>query len=158
MTDSASCSSAGLRDAVPGDFARLAAIDSQSNFSAWTEAAFAASFANAQILLIGCPPIDVAGFVVLGVHAGESEILNIAISVESRGRGLGGRLLDAALARADAMGASACFLDVRESNLPAIALYRSRGFECIARRKRYYRAANGHEDALVMRRESGGVE
>lgn len=158
MSASDSRSPPVLRDAVPDDFARLAAIDRQSNYSSWTETAFAASFANAQILLISCHPSEADGFVVFRVHADESEILNIAVSVEARGRGLGARLLDAALLRAGAMGASACFLEVRESNLAAIALYRSRGFEAIARRSRYYRATHGREDAIVMRRDTGGSE
>ena len=47
------------------------------------------------------------------------------------------------------------FLEVRESNAPAIALYERAGFKPVARRESYYPAgSDGHprEDALVMRR------
>jgi ribosomal-protein-alanine N-acetyltransferase len=43
------------------------------------------------------------------------------------------------------------FLEVRPSNTPALALYQKAGFETIGRRKGYYPAADGREDALVMR-------
>ena len=46
------------------------------------------------------------------------------------------------------------YLEVRESNAPAQALYRSRGFETAGRRAAYYQ--HPEEDALVFRREWAG--
>jgi len=66
------------------------------------------------------------------------------------------RLLDDAVG----VGAEQCFLEVRESNHAAIALYLREGFAPVARRAGYYPAphgAAGREDALVMRRRLGGV-
>jgi ribosomal-protein-alanine N-acetyltransferase len=45
------------------------------------------------------------------------------------------------------------FLEVRTSNTPAIALYRSSGFVDLAVRRGYYPARDGREDALIMKRE-----
>jgi ribosomal-protein-alanine N-acetyltransferase len=46
--------------------------------------------------------------------------------------------------------AAKIFLEVRESNSPAIQLYVKKGFDLISRRKNYYPADNGREDALIM--------
>jgi ribosomal-protein-alanine N-acetyltransferase len=43
------------------------------------------------------------------------------------------------------------FLEVRPSNVAGVALYEGRGFSVIGRRRNYYSAAGGKEDALVMR-------
>ena len=52
---------------------------------------------------------------------------------------------------ARAAGATQIFLEVRPSNEAALALYKKVGFEMIGRRKGYYPALNGREDAVVMR-------
>jgi ribosomal-protein-alanine N-acetyltransferase len=52
--------------------------------------------------------------------------------------------------REQAKGAQRLLLEVRPSNLPARALYAASGFVEIGRRKHYYPAANGREDALVL--------
>jgi len=59
-------------------------------------------------------------------------------------------MLDAVLIELGHRGVRAAFLEVRESNTAARALYGSRGFREIGRRKNYYRRPV--EDALVMRR------
>jgi [ribosomal protein S18]-alanine N-acetyltransferase len=72
------------------------------------------------------------------------------VAPEVRGQGVGARLLDDALAAARRNGATAAYLEVRDSNAAARALYASRGFEQVGRRRNYYRKPV--EDALVMRR------
>ena len=91
------------------------------------------------------------GYAVLMMVLDEAHILNISVVSARQRSGFGRRLLDhlAAVARED--GARQLFLEVRPSNLPALALYRQAGFETIGRRKGYYPAAGGREDALVMR-------
>jgi ribosomal-protein-alanine N-acetyltransferase len=71
------------------------------------------------------------------------------VRVSSRGRGLGGKLLDAALDEVASRGADQVFLEVRESNHTARSLYASRGFTEVSRRRGYYRSPV--EDALVLR-------
>ena len=96
----------------------------------------------------------VCGYVIAAVVAGEAEILNLAVAPDARGRGLGGKLLDAGLGIVSERGAREVFLEVRESNAPALALYKSRGFSALTRRARYYR--HPVEDALVLRRAIEG--
>jgi len=81
-------------------------------------------------------------------RGGELHILAIATHPDHRRRGIGGALLDHALAQGRAAAASMATLEVRRSNAPAIALYERAGFHTVHVRKRYYQD-NG-EDALVM--------
>lgn len=79
---------------------------------------------------------------------GEMEILNLAVLPEYRKRGLGRRLLEMVLQVARKMGIEKALLEVRRGNSPAIALYRSSGFELVGTRPRYY--ADTGEDALIF--------
>ena len=93
----------------------------------------------------------VVGYVVAWLVVDEAEVANIAVASEARGLGVGARLLDDALDAARRHGATTVYLEVRDSNAAARALYASRGFQQIGRRRHYYRKPV--EDALVMRRE-----
>lgn len=80
----------------------------------------------------------------------EAHLLNIAIAVEQQGRGLGLQLLEHLMQRATERGCVECFLELRASNQSAYRLYERFGFNEIGRRRDYYPAVGGHEDALVM--------
>ncbi|MDF3934060.1 ribosomal protein S18-alanine N-acetyltransferase [Pseudomonas citronellolis] len=80
----------------------------------------------------------------------EAHLLNITVKPENQGRGLGLSLLEHLMARASELGARECFLEVRESNQSAYRLYERFGFNEIGRRRGYYPAVGGREDALVM--------
>ena len=84
----------------------------------------------------------------------EGEILNLAVHPDARRQGLGGALLDALLAEAVQRGLALVALEVRVSNLGAIALYRSRGFAVAGVRRRFYTAPV--EDAYTMVWETDG--
>ena len=79
----------------------------------------------------------------------EWEIENIAIADPSRRQGLGTKLLQEFLDRAQAKAARAVFLEVRESNHAARALYEKWFFQESGRRPRYYSAPV--EDAIIYR-------
>lgn len=91
-----------------------------------------------------------AGYGLLSIAAGEAHILNVCAAPEAQGRGHGRRLVRTLLQQARGRGAQRVFLEVRPSNTAAIALYHAQGFNEIGRRPRYYPAANGREDAIVM--------
>jgi ribosomal-protein-alanine N-acetyltransferase len=81
----------------------------------------------------------------------ELHINNLAVDPHWRRRGIARTLLDAALERGRVRGARRAFLEVRASNVEALALYRRHGFEAAGIRKGYY--DHPVEDAVVMRRE-----
>ena len=64
--------------------------------------------------------------------------------------GFGHGLLELLMQQAKVRDAEVTFLEVRESNLNAAGLYESFGFNEIGRRRNYYPAVGGREDALVM--------
>lgn len=95
----------------------------------------------------------VIGYGILSVAADEAHVLNVCVAPERQGRGLGRGLLRALVKTSRDQRAGRIFLEVRPSNLGAIRLYHSEGFNEIGRRPRYYPARDGREDALVMAME-----
>ena len=92
----------------------------------------------------------VCGYLVSMAAMGEGHILNLCVAPQWRGRGIGRRLMDVFAGDAAECGVQTLFLEVRPSNIAAIALYKSIGFNEIGRRQGYYPAHEGREDAVVM--------
>ena len=92
----------------------------------------------------------VVGFVCVRVLGEEAELLNIAVHPSARGQGIGSRLMEQALREAAQTGANRMFLEVRETNAPALRLYGRFGFAVCGRRPGYY--ADPPADALVLQR------
>ena len=97
--------------------------------------------------IVGYGGIDVSGDV--------ADLMTIATVPGAQGHGLGRRLLDELVRRAERGGAEALLLEVRADNEAAKRLYASSGFEVISVRRRYYQP--GAIDALVMRKHIGGT-
>ena len=94
------------------------------------------------------------GFVLAREAGGESEILTIAVGERFGRAGLGWRLMQAAIRESIERGAEEMFLEVEETNAPAVGLYGRLGFHEVARRPAYYAGADGSRSAaLVMRRD-----
>ena len=79
----------------------------------------------------------------------DGEILNLAVDPDHRRRGIADLLFASCEAYCREVKMEMLFLEVRESNLPAISLYQKKGFTLVGKRKNYYRYPR--EDALVMR-------
>jgi len=92
----------------------------------------------------------VAGYGILSVAAGEAHILNLCVDPNYRSHGYGEQILDAILVQSRAANVREIFLEVRPSNVTALALYRKKGFHKVARRPAYYQATDGREDAAVL--------
>ena len=89
----------------------------------------------------------VAGFVCLSVLFEVSQILDIAVASDQRGRGIGLALMEFAIDLARRMAADVLELEVRATNTAAIALYERLGFICSGCRSKYY---EGKDDAVLM--------
>jgi len=88
---------------------------------------------------------------IFGVNvAGEAEILNLAVKLSYRRRGIGAELVRHLVSEWGQQGSPRVFLEVRESNAGAITLYEQLGFRQVGRRKAYYSLPV--EDALVLER------
>lgn len=77
----------------------------------------------------------------------EIHLLNVAVTIGARRRGIGRALVDELVAYGRAHGAVRVLLEVRASNAPAIAMYEALGFERFNVRTRYY---SDGEDAVEM--------
>lgn len=93
----------------------------------------------------------VAGYVGSQSVMGWSDMMNLAVAPEYRRQGVGERLVNALIERLRENQISCLTLEVRVSNLTAIALYDKLGFQQVGRRPNYYR--NPKEDALILRKE-----
>ena len=89
----------------------------------------------------------VRGFLAAGSAGEEWEIENLTITEAARRQGLGTRLLGELVDTARRAGAQRVFLEVRESNRAARALYEKWAFVESGRRRLYYRDPD--EDAVL---------
>ena len=140
-----------VRPATPADLPALLALESDSAAAAhWSEAEYRRLFAEAGRVTLVIGEAAVQGFVVGRNLGPEWEIENIAVASSAQRRGLGKRLVQELLDLARSRGAQAVFLEVRESNRAARALYSKMGFIESGRRTCYYH--NPEEDALVCKK------
>ena len=141
--------------ALPEHAAEIARVHASSFDEPWDAGTVGRLLTNpgsvAMIASTGLPPV-IGAFVLAQVAADEAEILMIAVDPAWRRQGVAARLLDGVKRGALRGGAQSLFLEVAESNVAAIALYRKAGFDEAGRRKGYYaRAGGSREDAIVMR-------
>ena len=138
-----------IRPASDGDLAALATLEAASFSVPWNEAALAghlqASYTLSLLLLEEDRPV---GYLLAGFSPPEGELYRVAVLPEARRRGYGRRLLEAFFREAEKRDVYSLYLEVRESNEAAIALYRSAGFRPVFLRENYYREPT--EAALVM--------
>ena len=129
----------------------LAALAAEVADYPWRAAQFADSLAAGhQLLGLQAADGSLLGFAVWSQVLDDAELLDIGVAPACRRQGLGQRLLDAVMAAARAQGAQRLLLEVRAGNLAAQALYQRAGFRLSGRRKGYYPAAGGREDACLM--------
>ena len=127
----------------------LMAIEERAFADPWRREMMVSSFSCGNVRLFTAEEEGrVLGYLFLMEIPPEGEILNLAVDPACRRRGLGDRLMEAALAYAREQGIDTLFLEVRESNLAARGLYQKAGFEAVGKRKRYYRYPT--EDAVIM--------
>ena len=118
----------------------------------WSENSVASELKNKLALwLVAEEEERVAGYIGSQTCGDESDVMNVAVHPDFRRRGIAETLVCALVEELKAIGSHCLTLEVRASNLAAIALYEKMGFAEVGRRKNYYR--NPREDALIMRKE-----
>ena len=128
-------------------------IEQRSYSHPWSRGHFADSIKAGfylPLLLEGDAPV---GYLVAMPGVEEAHLLNLTVRPDRRGLGLGRLLLQTLETWAVQQRAAMLWLDVRESNASALALYQACGYEKIAVRKHYYPLSNHQrEHAVVMRK------
>ncbi|MFC4726819.1 ribosomal protein S18-alanine N-acetyltransferase [Coralloluteibacterium thermophilus] len=139
-----------LRPMREADLPAVAAVEQRAYPFPWSPGIFRDCLRAGYACWVAEDARGLAGYAVLSVAAGEAHLLNLCVAPEHQSRGLGARLLARIIAAARGADAQRVFLEVRPSNAPAIALYDRAGFNEIGRRRGYYPAVGGREDALVL--------
>ena len=158
--------SARLRDEtprlVPMSLARLddvLRIEQAAYPFPWTRGNFIDSLAARYVAEMLMNEGQVVGSFVAMAGIDEMHLLNLTVAPPWQGRGLGLALLEALVDRCRSRGAAQLWLEVRESNVRARAIYARYRFAEVGRRRGYYPAPQGtREDAVVMSLEVRDVE
>jgi ribosomal-protein-alanine N-acetyltransferase len=130
-----------------GDLPSVIAIERRSFPTPWSLAMFVLELSKPTgICLAAEDETGLVGYLVCARYDEVWHLMNVAVTAEQRRRGVATELLDRLFEEA---GSDARYtLEVRVSNMPAIAMYERRGFRSAGRRRSYYHD-NG-EDALIM--------
>ena len=116
----------------------------------WTRGNFADSITAGHSTWMCRVGDEVVAYAVVMNALDEAHLLNLSVARHWHGRGIGRAVLNHLCDEARRAGAVRMFLEVRPSNPAGLALYRSAFFSPIGRRRGYYPALNGREDAIVM--------
>jgi len=108
--------------------------------AAWNRQAYEGILADAGPgrCLVAVVENTTAAFATFRVVEHEAELLNLAVLPAFRRRGVASGLLEFVLQAVTGSGAADIFLEVRDSNLAALELYKHFGFEITSRRPAYY--------------------
>ncbi|AKE59980.1 ribosomal protein S18-alanine N-acetyltransferase [Citrobacter farmeri] len=125
-------------------------IEKRAHAFPWSEQTFASNqgerYLNYQLTVGG----KMAAFAITQVVLDEATLFNIAVDPDFQRRGFGKALLEHLIDELEKRGVLTLWLEVRASNVAAIALYESLGFNEATIRRNYYPTADGREDAIIM--------
>lgn len=139
-----------LRPLRAPDLEPLAAIENELYEFPWTQGNFRDSLAAGYSCWALWRGRELAGYGILMIGAEEAHLLNLSVATAHQRRGYASFLLRHLCDLARARDAKSMFLEVRPSNTAARALYAVFGFSEVGRRRNYYPARGGREDAIVL--------
>ena len=138
-----------MRRVVSSDVARIAELEALTFSAPWSSSALELlvtdDFPSFAVIL---GEDELVGYISAQRALDELQIINVAVTEELRGRGLGKLLLETAERFCRTEGIVTISLEVRASNLAAIGLYEKQGFLRAGIRHGFYRQPS--EDAVVM--------
>ncbi len=144
--------SALIRPMQAEDLAVVHRIENHNAAFPWTAGHFADSLAAGHDCWSLVLDDALIGYAIAMPVVEEVHLLNLGVDVMYQRQGWGRRLLGWVEEQARACAHDSVLLEVRRSNVGAIALYASAAYQAIGVRKAYYPALNGREDAWVMRK------
>lgn len=139
-----------FRPMTEADLDAIMEIEPRIYSHPWSRGNFSDSLLSgysAWVLLDGA---KIIGYSLMMLVLDEAHLLNLSIAEAYQKQGLGRLVLEHMIAIARKHHAANMFLEVRPSNISAIALYENIGFNEMAVRRGYYPALNGREDAVLM--------
>ena len=139
------------RPMTPGDLDAVVAIETCAYGHPWSRGNFSDSLAArylAEVLVDDAG--EMLGYFIAMTGVDELHLLNITVAPRWQRQGHGQALMAALRQHALQLGMATLWLEVRQSNQRARALYRRLGYVEVGQRRGYYPAAVNREDAVVM--------
>ncbi|MDI6752220.1 MAG: ribosomal protein S18-alanine N-acetyltransferase [bacterium] len=132
------------------DLDSVLAIEDEVFVFPWQRESFAEEIKQGSEFYVTKEEGKVVGYLGFYKVKDEMQLVNLAVTKERQGKGIGSELLKWALKQAKSLGAKKAFLEVEKGNSRAISLYHKFSFYETGIRKGYY---EGKEDAVIMRAE-----
>jgi len=139
-----------IRPVNESDLDAIMAIEEDNYDFPWTKKIFL------DCLRVGycCQLIEydnhIIAYAIMSMAADEAHLLNLCVCKSKQSEGIGQILLTAMIENAKVRSTEFIFLEVRPSNTLAISLYDKNNFNEVGRRKNYYPADKGREDAVIL--------
>jgi ribosomal-protein-alanine N-acetyltransferase len=134
------------------DLPAVLSIEALCFSNPWGDSTFRGEIQNTSVsfplVVVRRPGDEVVAYIIFWQIRDDVQVNNVAVHPDFRGLGLGETIMRYAIARVRDAGATFMTLEVRQSNMPAMTLYRKLGFEIMGTRKNYY--SKPDEDACVM--------
>jgi len=142
-----------IESMVKQDIDQVLTIEQASFSMPWSKNLFLSEFRSPAVSMLlvalaDAPVRTVIGYIVCWMVTDELHILNLAVDDSARRKGIGKKLVLAAIAQGGRKGVKRAFLEVRSSNSAAQKLYSSIGFFGSGIRRDYY--DDPQEDAVIM--------
>ena len=139
-----------IRKMTIDDIDRIVEIEKESFSIPWSKDSFLLELASpiAYYLVATDEENEVVGYGGMWLICGEGNVTNIGVKKDRRRQGIASMLIEGLVKYAVISDIEIIHLEVRESNIPAIALYENYGFKEVGRRKGYY--VKPEEDALLL--------
>jgi [ribosomal protein S18]-alanine N-acetyltransferase len=140
-----------LRRLTLAELGQIEKIERRSYPTPWSRSMFAGELAKPSSQCVGAFDTErraLVAYLIVSRYVDAWHIMNLAVDVPYRGRGLARRLLDDLFAATAGDAMRGYTLEVRVSNARAIHLYEAAGFRTTGIRRGYY--TDNREDAFVM--------
>lgn len=141
-----------IREMQIDDLEQVMVIENENFSVPWTETGFFTFLIRQDALfLVAEEEEQIRGYIGVLTVLDEGDITNVSVDKKSQGQGVGKALVQGLIDKTAEAGVTTLHLEVRESNVSAIALYEKMGFEKTGVRKNYYEAPT--EDGILMCRK-----
>lgn len=128
-----------IRPMTKEDCVQVAAIEATSFSVPWSLNAFTETVEKENFrYFVAEEEGEIIGYCGFLFVLDEAEIPNVCVKSSARKRGVGKQMMSVLMEEAKKLGMAVLYLEVRESNTPARALYKSLGFEENGIRKNFY--------------------
>ena len=140
-----------LRPLQLRDLSAIERIERASYPTPWSRSMFASELAKPSSVCLGAFDLETAelvGYLVISRYVDAWHVMNVAVEPAHRRRGIATMLLERLFELTAGRGQRGYTLEVRISNVGAVALYGRLGFKPRGVRRGYY--TDNREDALIM--------